>query len=203
MSTVTPAMFTCPLGDDAALIPRTVAILEAHHALLMANLERLARWDPGFDAANPATLHQTRDRLEHQGRAWLEGTRLPLDIAVPADRDWRLVGTVGLGCDLTARAGEIGYWIDAAYEGRGLVTRAVAAVLDQAFSHMGLDRVELRTGLDNARSRGVARRLGFTEEGVLREAVIFPDGTRDDDIVYGLLAREWRARRDDGGPPRP
>jgi RimJ/RimL family protein N-acetyltransferase len=193
-------MFTCPLGDDAALIPRTVAIAEAHQALLTANYKRLARWDPGFDADSPATLDETRSRLEQQGRAWLEGTQLPLDIAVPAGRDWRLVGAVSLRIDTAMRTGEIGYWIDPAFEGRGLVTRAVTAVLDQAFGPIGLDRVELRTGTDNARSRGVARRLGFTEEGLLREAVVFPGGQRDDDVVYGLLAREWLKARGQGGP---
>ncbi|MFH8476492.1 GNAT family N-acetyltransferase [Streptomyces sp. NPDC018000] len=193
-------MFTWPLGDDAALIPRTVAIAEAHHALLMANYERLAQWDPDFDAENPTTLDETRSRLERQGHAWLEGTQLPLDIAVRAGRDWRLVGAVSLNYDMAMKAGEIGYWIDAAFEGRGLVTRAATAVLDQAFGHIGLDRVELRTGTDNARSRSVARRLGFTEEGLLREAVIFPNGSRDDDVVYGLLAREWLKSRGQDGP---
>lgn len=200
MSTVTPAMFTCPLGHDAALIPCTVAIAEAHQALLMANYERLAQWDPGFDAENPPTLDETRARLEHQGHAWLEGTRLPLDIAVRAGQDWQLVGAIGLNCDMAVKVGEIGYWIDAAFEGRGLVTRAATAVLDQAFGHIGLDRVALRTGTDNVRSRNVARRLGFTEEGLLREAVIFPNGSRDDDVVYGLLAREWFTSREQDGP---
>lgn len=92
MSAVTPAMFTCPLGDGAALIPRTAAIAEAHQALLMANYERLAHWDPGFGADHPTTFDETRSRLEQQGQAWLEGTQLPLDIAVLAGRDWRLVG---------------------------------------------------------------------------------------------------------------
>ncbi|MEU5399958.1 GNAT family protein [Streptomyces sp. NPDC005963] len=200
MSTVIPAMFTCPIGRDAALIPRTVAIAEAHQALLMANYERLAQWDPDFDAENPTTLDETRARLERQGRAWAEGTRLPLSIAVRAGRDWQLVGVVSLNFDTAMKTGEIGYWIDAAFEGRGLVTRAATAVLDQAFGHIGLDRVELRTGTDNARSRAVAHRLGFTEEGLLREAVIFPNGTRDDDVVYGLLAREWHKSREQDGP---
>ena len=46
VSTVTAALFTCPLGDDAALIPRTAAIAEAFQALLEANYERLAHWFP-------------------------------------------------------------------------------------------------------------------------------------------------------------
>ena len=63
VSTVTAALFTCPLGDDAALIPRTVAIAEAYQALLEANYERLARWFPGaFDT--PPTLEGTRADLE-------------------------------------------------------------------------------------------------------------------------------------------
>jgi len=63
-------------------------------------------------------------------------------------------------------------------------------VLDQAFGPLGLHRVELRTNPTNTRSRSVAQRLGFTQEGVLREAAAFPDERRDD-VVYGLLAREW------------
>ncbi|MET9915988.1 GNAT family protein [Streptomyces sp. NPDC006435] len=196
-------MFTCPLGDDAALIPRTAAIAEAHQTLLMANYERLAQGDPDYDVENPPTLDETRSNLERQGRAWVEGTKLPFDIAVRAGRDWQLVGAVTLNCDMAMKTGEIGYWIDAAFEGRGLVTRAATKVLDEAFGPMGLDRVELRTGTDNVRSRSMARRLGFTEEGLLREAVIFPNGERDDDVIHGLLAREWIKSREQEAPSQP
>jgi ribosomal-protein-serine acetyltransferase len=80
---------------------------------------------------------------------------------------------------------EIGYWIDAGFEGRGLVTRTVGALLDHGFGPMGLRRVVIRTMVENVRSRAVARRLGFTEEGVIRDAVAFPDGRRDE-VVYGM-----------------
>ncbi|MEU3298751.1 GNAT family protein [Streptomyces sp. NPDC006678] len=190
MSTVTASMFTHPLGDDAVLIPRTPEIAEAYQALLEANhRERIARWNPAADD-HPPTLAQTREALVATGRAWLDGTLLPLAIAVPEEDRWRLVGTVGLRIDRPARSGEVGYWIEAAHEGRGLVTRSVAAVLDQAFGPLGLRRVELRTNPDNERSQRVARRLGFTQEGVLRQAAAFPDGRRDE-VVYGLLAEEW------------
>lgn len=83
MSTATGALFTWPLGDDAALIPRTVAIAEACQALLEANYERLALWFPqAFD--EPPTLDGTRADLERAGRAWLEGSQLPLVIALKA-----------------------------------------------------------------------------------------------------------------------
>ena len=186
--TVAAALFTCRFGDDAALIPRTVAIAEAYQALLEANHERLARWFPGFD--EQPTPAETRADLEHRGQAWLAGTQLPAAIAVEAEGGWRLVGSINLLIDGPARSGEVGYWLDAAFERRGLVTRAVTAVLDQAFGPLGLHRVELRTVPDNERSRSVAQRLGFTQEGVLREAAAFADGRRDE-VVYGLLASEW------------
>ena len=189
VSTVTAALFTCPLGDDAALIPRTAAIAEAFQALLEVNYERLAHWFPGvFDT--PPTLERTRTDLERGGQAWLEGSQLPLAITVKAENGWRLVGWVNLLIDVPAGSAEVGYWLDADFEGRGLATRAVTAVLDHAFGPLGLNRVELQTTTNNRRSRSVAQRLGFTQEGVLREAAAFP-GARRDVVVHGLLAREW------------
>jgi ribosomal-protein-serine acetyltransferase len=190
MSTVTTALFTWPLGDDAALIPRTAAIAEAHFALVEANYQRLARWFP--DAyQEPPTLEGIRANLERAGQWWLEGTLLPLSIAVKAEGGgWRLVGWAQLEIDGQARSGEVGYWLDAGFVGRGLATRAVTAILDHAFGPLGLERIGLPTTIDNLRSQGVAERLGFTREGVLRNAAAFP-AERRDLVVYGLLAREW------------
>jgi ribosomal-protein-serine acetyltransferase len=74
---------------------------------------------------------------------------------------------------------------------RAAVTRAVSVVLDQAFLTLGLRRISLHTEVANKRSRALATRLGFTEEGTLRSAIAFGEDRRDD-VVYGLLADEWR-----------
>jgi ribosomal-protein-serine acetyltransferase len=192
MSTVTTTPFTWPLGGDAALILRTPAIADAHFALVQANYRRLAQWFP--DAyQEPPVLERMRTNLGLAGQAWLEGSLLPLSIAVRADGGWQLVGWAQLEIEAEARSAEVGYWLDAAHEGRGLVTRTVTALLDHAFGPLGLHRMGLRAVADNARSRAVAERLGFTLEGVLREVAAFPDGRRDL-AVYGMLAREWAAR---------
>jgi ribosomal-protein-serine acetyltransferase len=191
MTTIPTPMFRFPLSDEAVLVPRTPLITEAYHDLLAANHERLARWEPW--AASPPVLEETRSFLQASARNWLDGAELPVAIAVRDHGQWRLAGSVSLRISRYSRSGEIGYWIDGGYEGRGLASKAVAAVLDQAFGPLGLDRVTLHTDAANQRSRALARRLGFTEEGLLRQALAFP-GERRDQAAYGLLADEWNKR---------
>lgn len=191
MTTIPPPMFSFPLTDDAILILRTAAIIDAYHELLAVNQERLARWEPW--AAKPPVREETQSFLEANARSWLDGSELPVAIAVKQDGQWHLAGALSLSVNSYLRSGEIGYWIGGDYEGRGLITRAAAAVLDQAFGPLGLERVSLHTDPANERSRAVARRLGFVQEGVLRQGTAFADERRDE-VVYGLLAEEWRKR---------
>jgi RimJ/RimL family protein N-acetyltransferase len=89
---------------------------------------------------------------------------------------------------------EVGVWLAAGAQGRGLVTRAAAALIDWAFDERRMGRVEWRTLPDNARSIAAAKRLGMTREGVLRSA--YPiGGARHDVEVWSVLPDEWRARR--------
>lgn len=200
VSAIDPALFTLTLGDDAALIPRTAAIAEAYQALLEINSERLAHWFPGF--ANPPTPDATRFELEKRGRAWLEGSQLPLAIAIRDGDTWRLAGAVTLLIDGSAQSGEVGYWIDAGFEGRGLVTRAVTAVLDQAFGPLGLHRVELRTNPTNNRSRSVPHRLGFTQEASCVKQLLFPTSGVMKWSTASWQANGLRQRTDVVGLPR-
>jgi len=184
-------MFSFPLSSGEALVPRTPLITDAYHALIVANRERLARWEPW--AIAPPMLEETRSFLEDSARNWLAGLELPVAIAVRDNGRWRLAEAVSLHITPYSRSGEIGYWIDGGYEGRGLASRAVTAVLDHGFGALGIERITLHTDPANERSRALARRLGFVEEGLLRQGLAFPDQRRDE-AVYGLLAREWRQR---------
>ncbi|AUG80884.1 hypothetical protein CFP65_6219 [Kitasatospora sp. MMS16-BH015] len=191
MSTIARPMFTYPLGEDAVLIPRTPEVAEPYHAALTANLDRLARWEPWALGEN--SLADTTGYIRMMAQEWLDGGILPVIIGVRAEGGWQLVGSSGLKIDKAARSGVIGYWIDGEFEGRGLVSRTVAALLDRAFGELGLVRVALYTETANTRSRALATRLGFTEEGVLRRAIAFPDEHRDQ-VAYGMLAEEWLNR---------
>jgi len=65
-------------------------------------------------------------------------------------------------------------------------------MLDYLFEELGLHRVEIRCGTGNTRSCAIPERLGFTREGLLREAEWVNDRWLDL-LVWGMLEVEWRA----------
>jgi ribosomal-protein-serine acetyltransferase len=74
------------------------------------------------------------------------------------------------------------------------MTRSVAALVRYAFEVYGLNRVEIRVGTENGRSRAIPERLGFSHEGTLHAAEWVSDRFIDHE-VYGLLVDDWRAGR--------
>ena len=103
----------------------------------------------------------------------------------------QFIGSVGfVNFDHLARRTEIGYWIASRFEGKGIVTRCCRRLIEHAFNELGLNRIEIRCAVENVRSAAVARRLGFTREGVLRQSEM-RNGRLLDFEIYGLLAGEW------------
>jgi ribosomal-protein-serine acetyltransferase len=65
-------------------------------------------------------------------------------------------------------------------------------LIKRGFEDEALHRIQLRAGVDNLRSRAVAKRLGMREEGVLRGAGKVGGGLHVDLAMYGLLVDDWR-----------
>ncbi|MFE0650248.1 GNAT family N-acetyltransferase [Streptomyces sp. NPDC059534] len=106
--------------------------------------------------------------------------------------DGTLVGAVILRTlDVKNGNAEAGCWLEPAAVGRGLVTRAARALIGWAIEVRGIHRVEWVVNSDNEPSIAVARRLGMTKDGVLRQS--YPcRGTLHDQEVWSVLAPEWR-----------
>src|SRR5207237_767367 len=93
---------------------------------------------------------------------------------------------------------------DARAQGRGTMTLAVARLVDYAFDVWQLHRVEIRAAVDNARSRAIPERLGFVQEGVMRDGERFGERYLDL-VVYSMLDGDCRAPRGRvyaAGPPQ-
>ncbi len=104
-----------------------------------------------------------------------------------------LVGVLDYRLNWRRRKAELGYWIDATMQGKGLVIRACRTMVRHAFEEHELHKVEISCATDNTRSRAVAERLGFTQEGILRQTDRL-HGQYVDGVFYGLLVDEWNAR---------
>lgn len=85
----------------------------------------------------------------------------------------------------------IGYWLDEAHRGKGMMTKACRAMVDYAFRELGLNRVEIRAASGNRGSRAIPERLGFTQEGIVRETEWLYDHFVDQ-VIYGILAKDWK-----------
>lgn len=89
---------------------------------------------------------------------------------------------------------EIGWtWYAERVQRTALNTEAKLLLLTNAFETLGAIAVEFRTNWFNQRSRNAIARLGAKQDGVLRNHMLMPDGTRRDTVVFSILDSEWPA----------
>jgi ribosomal protein S18 acetylase RimI-like enzyme len=85
--------------------------------------------------------------------------------------------------------------IAVARPGKGVGTAFLSLILDEAFGPLGAERFHLDCFADNVRAQRSYAKLGFTRDGVLRQAYRLADGTRTDLIMMAILKSEWEERR--------
>ncbi|MEY2932452.1 MAG: hypothetical protein RL033_3201 [Pseudomonadota bacterium] len=89
-----------------------------------------------------------------------------------------------------------GTWIVPAWQRTRVNTAAKLLQLSHCFEQLGCARVELKTDIDNARSRAAILRLGASQEGILRQHRRRADGSLSDSVLFSILPREWPALRE-------
>jgi len=157
------------------------------HALIERNRARLARW---IHWAAGQTRQDTRAFIGRARAMEQDGSGLSRAIV----RSGALAGVVGITVDTANRSAAIGYWLDEHSGGNGVMTAAVAALVEDGFERYRLVRVEIRADVENSASRAVAERLGFQLEGVMRQSYRVADEHYSDDALYSLLAGDPQRR---------
>jgi ribosomal-protein-serine acetyltransferase len=176
--------FQLPDGQKLRLLDESDA--GQLHAVIDANRDYLARWLTWAAGQTPeetlAFIQCTREQLADN-----DGFQMTIV------NDDEIVGVVGfVGVSWQHRSTTIGYWLAESAQGHGVMTHAVQALTNHAFETWRLNRVEIRASIENTRSRAIPERLGFTREGILRDAELVSDRYVDQ-VVYAVLAREWRS----------
>lgn len=173
-------------------------LLERHHAeavfrLVDANRDHLRPWM--FWVDDTKTVSDSETFIQKALEGFARGTEIHLGIWV----DGEMAGIVGAHTiDPIKSYAEIGYWLGKGFQGRGIMTRAVRALIDDLLGERGLNRVEIRCAASNRRSQAVAERLGFRREGRLKKATPVRGGF-EDLLIFGMLSEEWRSGKKDMG----
>ena len=177
-------MFELQLSGDCRLRLLEEPDADDLYALIDTEREYLSEWMP-WPAAQ--TFEGTLQFIRLARRQFADNNGFQAAVV----REGVIAGVAGYhAVDWANRVTSIGYWLGAEHQGNGIMTGAVRALTEHAFSAWRLNRVEIRAAPGNARSRAIPDRLGFTEEGTLREAERVGDRHLDN-VVYSMLASEW------------
>jgi ribosomal-protein-serine acetyltransferase len=181
---MTAPTFSLP-ARRIAIVPAKVANAKALATFVQHNLAHLHTYLPAV--AELASLQAATDYL-HAAEEWAaEGDVLEWYVFSSAT----LCGSIRVkDIDTCDRKAKIGYFLGREFEGQGIMTASVRIILDHCFNVLQLNRIELHCAVTNTSSMAVARRLGFTLEGVLRQDECL-HGVFVDQQVYGLLRAEF------------
>lgn len=146
---------------------------------------RYQGWDPPVPLERAVAFVQEVAELDPTAPGWFQ---------YAVDLRGELIGDVGVNLHENLEQADIGYTLARAHQGRGYATEAVGRVLEHLFAERGLHRVAAECDARNERSAMLLRRLGFRQEGH-RVAGTLHKGEWTDDLLFGLLASEWRAAR--------
>jgi len=138
------------------------------------------------------TIEETRHLVVRDVEAEKKGLALFWAI------EWKETGTVIGKCTLwqydeNNQRAEVGYILNRQYWRMGLMSETLVAMIDYAFSGLGLHRLEADTDVNNAASLALLEKMGFQREGLFRERW-YVNGQRQDSIMLGLLEQDWQRR---------
>lgn len=180
-------MFNYPIDDHLRLTLLETRDAEALFALINRNRDHIGQWlkFPSMTLTvddSKAFIERTRMRYAKEDGYWLG-----------IWEDKQLAGSIGyLYIDQDNRKTEIGYWLGQEFEGRGIITRSIQVLIQYAFTHLNLNKIEIGAASNNTKSRSIPERLGFQHEGVIRDYELL-NGRYLDRVIYGLKASEWRS----------
>lgn len=113
-------------------------------------------------------------------------------LVIDSDENQQPVGAVYLlGIDWIARSAEFSIWIgEVEAQGKGVGKFAAAQIINHAINDLGLNRIHLTVLADNARAISLYQKIGFQQEGILKDAA-YKNGKFTNMVQMALLARNY------------
>lgn len=100
----------------------------------------------------------------------------------------QVIGGIGLKINQFRKyIGEIGYFIEEKYWGKGLTSQAVKLIEKEGFKKLGLTRIEIMMQPRNKASERVAIKNGYKKEGLLKKYFKDKEGKMRDVWLYAKI----------------
>jgi ribosomal-protein-serine acetyltransferase len=148
--------------------------------LLQGEREMLSQW-----LIWPKFTLEVSDNLQFVNES-LEQIQAGTSINCYILNNGRVCGGSGLvSINQTLKKAEIGYWLCASMQGKGIISRVCNALVALAFEHLKLQVIEIRVAEFNLPSRKVCERLGFKLDGTIKHAELL-NGQIINHAVYSL-----------------
>ncbi|TYS91509.1 GNAT family N-acetyltransferase [Rossellomorea aquimaris] len=179
-------MFTYKLNDELELRLLDIQDAERIHELTDQSRSYLREWLPWVDYSK--TVEDSTEFIKATRLGFANNKSLTTGIIYQNE----IVGVAGFNVlDWANKVAYIGYWLGEGYQGKGIMTTVAKGLTTYAFDYYKMNKVEITAAEFNHRSRAIPERLGFKEEGKLRQREWIYDHFVDH-IVYGMLADEWK-----------
>ncbi|MDH5162316.1 GNAT family N-acetyltransferase [Heyndrickxia oleronia] len=179
-------MFIHKINDDLAL--KLIELKDSNRVFELTDTSRnyLREWLPWLDTTTK--LEDTIGFINMCLKGFSENRSINTVILFKGN----IVGVAGFNnINWSNKTAQIGYWLGEEYQGYGIMTRVAEALTEYAFKELALNKVEIRVAVGNKKSRSIPERLGFINEGCIRQAEWLYDHYVDH-VVYGILSEEWK-----------
>lgn len=179
------------IGEDVSLRMLNESDAEEFYNLTISSKAYLKEWLGWLDYIE--SVEDTAQYIKARLKTFAENGGYPRSFGIIYKGD--MAGTIGFNdINKANRIGVAGYWLGEKFQGKGIMTKAFKALIEYGFEELGLNRMEVRVAVENEKSRALPERLGFREEGRLRQAEWLYDHYVDH-VIYGLLAEDWKRIR--------
>lgn len=179
-----------PVLDTPRLILRAMTMRDAQDIYAYSCDRQVAQhvlWDAH------RSLADSRAYLRYILRQYREG--MPSSYGIVLKETGQLIGTIGfMWMNVDNATVEVGYSLARAYWNRGVMTEALQALIDMAFTLLPVNRVEAQHETNNPSSGRVMLKCGMRHEGTLRQRVL-NKGKFVDVELYAILKQDWEAAR--------
>ncbi len=130
---------------------------------------------------------QTIEFAENFVKGTMQRNKDGHEFAFIITQNGKVIGRIGVyKMDSQNKIGEIGYWLTEELQGQGIITKSCKTLIHFCFSHLQLNRIEIKCGTENFKSQVIPEKLNFTKEGVLRNGDLLYDKYIDL-YLYSLL----------------